>query len=92
MQPELKAYLVDLTNVIAHYSPAEALDYFCESCGFPRSDFVLDDVEDATDELLDEPKVYPDGSPAGTLREVLEAATGPEYMYKGGSDRYGTLS
>lgn len=74
MHQELKAYQVGDNDIVAHYTPEQALEFLRRFCGY-TDEFSLDDVELTSDDLLDTEMHEEDGTPAGTLRAHLAAAT-----------------
>ena len=80
MDQELKAYQVGDNDIVAHYTPEQALEFFRRFCG-SGGDFSVDDVELVGNDQLDEPMHEEDGTPAGTLRVHLSAAPEPCYLH-----------
>ncbi len=80
MHQELKAYQVGDNDIVAHYTPEQALEFLRRFCGY-TDEFSLDDVELTSDDLLDTEMHEEDGTPAGTLRAHLAAATEPCYLH-----------
>jgi hypothetical protein len=68
------------TDIVAHYTPEQALDFLRRFCGL-TGEVSLEDVELTSDELLDTQMHEEDGTPAGTLRAHLAAATEPCYLH-----------
>ncbi|WP_223508738.1 MULTISPECIES: hypothetical protein [unclassified Pseudomonas] len=80
MHQELKAYQVGDTDIVAHYTPEQALDFLRRFCGL-TDEVNVEDVELASDDLLDAEMYEEDGTPAGTLRAHLAAAEEPCYLH-----------
>lgn len=81
MHQELKAYQVGDNDIVAHYTPEQALDCLRRFCGYNGDEFSIDDVELASDDLLDAEMHEEDGTPAGTLRADLVATNEPCYLH-----------
>lgn len=72
----LRAYWVGEHDVYAAHSPEQALE-LCEGhSGMPET-FDLDDVREMTADELDKPLQEEDGTPCGTVRQMLAAMTAP---------------
>lgn len=79
MNQEMKAYQLG-DDIVAHYSPEKALDFLRRFCGL-TDEVGIEDIELTSDILLDTEMLEEDGTPAGTLRAHLAAATEPCYLH-----------
>ncbi|KAA0946366.1 hypothetical protein PVE_P0019 (plasmid) [Pseudomonas veronii 1YdBTEX2] len=79
MVQELKAYQLG-DDIVAHYTPEKALDFLRRFCGL-TDEVSIEDIELTSDVLLDTEMLEEDGTPAGTLRAHLAAATEPCYLH-----------
>lgn len=73
----LKAFQVGDNDIVAHYSPAEAVAFLCDNCGYSENEFTVDDVFAVSDSLLDVEMFDEDDISCGTLRKALAAAKEP---------------
>jgi hypothetical protein len=72
----LRAFWVGEHDVYAAHTPEQALE-LCEGhSGMPET-FDLDDVRELTAEELDKPLTEEDGTPCGTMRQMLADKTEP---------------
>lgn len=79
MNQKLKAYQLG-DDIVAHYSPEKALDFLRRFCGL-TDEVGIEDIELTSDSFLDTEMLEEDGTPAGTLRAHLAAATEPCYLH-----------
>jgi len=86
---ELKAYQVGDCDVVAAYTPEQAIEVLSVVCGYPHNetfDFTLEEVKLVSDGILDARQFY-DLDEAVTinletsLREDLALMTEPQYIY-----------
>jgi hypothetical protein len=78
---QLQAYQVGDRDIVAHYSPAEAIAFLCAYIGYPDGKFTTADVVLVEDSFLDAPMQEQDGTPAPPLRADLHAANMPIYLH-----------
>lgn len=72
----LRAFWVGEHDVYAAHTPEQALE-LCEGhSGMPET-FDIDDVRELTADELDKPLTEEDGTPCGTVRQMLAALTEP---------------
>lgn len=87
---ELKAYQVGDCDVVAAYTPEQAIEVLNDVCGYPIAenvfDFTLEDVKLVSDGILDARQYYDldEGKTVNletSLREDLALLTEPQYFY-----------
>lgn len=75
----LQAFWVGDMDIYAAHSAEQALELCEEHSGMPDV-YELDDVDAVTAETLDKPLVEEDGTPCGTLRQLLAETSAPGYL------------
>lgn len=88
---ELKAYQVGECDVVAAYTPEQAIEVLREVCGYPIEDdcmfdITIEDVKLVSDGILDARQYYDldEGKTVDletSLREDLALLTEPQYFY-----------
>ncbi|MDU4250510.1 phosphohydrolase [Pseudomonas sp.] len=79
--PALKCFQVGDNELVAAYTPEQAIKLLCAFAGYSADDFDLDDVSEWTAEELDRQCFEEDGeTPAEPWRAVFAACVYPQYL------------
>lgn len=79
--PALKCYQVGEQDVVAAYTPEQAVAILCAFSGYPAGEYTVDDVSEWTDAQLDAPVFEEDGvTPAEPWRATFAACVYPQYL------------
>lgn len=79
---KLQAYQVGDNDIVAHYSPEEALAFLCDFYGYHDDEYTVADVQPVSDGFLDAPMQNEDGTPSQSLRTGLAAAIEPTLLHR----------
>jgi len=85
-QETLKAYQVGDNDIVAAFDPAGAIKALCDFSGYPYSEFDLEDVDLAHENMLDNKEAFDqdEGKTVTldkTLRQEREELTEPAYLH-----------
>ncbi len=79
--PPLKCYQVGEQELVAAYTPEQAIKLLCAFAGYQKDEFSVEDVSAWTDAELDRPCFEEDGTtPAEPWRKAFAACTYPQYL------------
>lgn len=79
--PPLKCYQVGEQDLVAAYTPEQAITILCSFSGYPSGEFTVEDVSAWADWELDRPCFEEDGiTPADPWRKAFAACTYPQYL------------
>lgn len=79
--PPLKCYQVGEQELVAAYTPEQAIAILCSFSGYASDDFTVEDVSAWTDAELDRPCFEEDGTtPADPWRKAFASCTYPQYL------------
>lgn len=79
--PALKCYQVGEQDVVAAYTPEQAVAILCAFSGYPEGEYTVDDVSEWTAAQLDAPVFEEDGvTPAEPWRATFAACVYPQYL------------
>lgn len=79
--PDLKCFQVGDNDLVAAYTPAQAIQLLCAFASYDAGDFDLDDVTEWTSAELDRPCFEEDGvTPAAPWRAQFATCVYPQYL------------
>ncbi|WAB92512.1 phosphohydrolase [Pseudomonas citronellolis] len=79
--PPLKCFQVGELDLVAAYTPAQAIKLLCAFSGYDANEYSLDDVEEWTDAELDRECFEEDGvTPAAPWRAQFATCVYPQYL------------
>lgn len=79
--PPLKCYQVGEQDVVAAYTPEQAVAILCAFSGYPEDEYTVNDVSEWTAAQLDAPVFEEDGvTPAEPWRATFAACVYPQYL------------